>query len=594
MQTSHSWTDELPYADTLKLLCDLARSHAREGGMHGAKLLDLLDKQDFAGLCTYDLDLASPDWDVLQLYHCRQVIALFKKLECLDLGVDKEEAAFTKFKAAEESCRMSNDQFRSYARGGIFFQPRGVRLIEATRRKIASVLGRCPSLSELDYSFGPGATTATKKPEACPTMKMAAGPQCSSDLVASGLLPGLLRELPHLLEEWRTQDSVEICEEGGELVFYGSSTVNVEVHDARLEFVPKTAMTFRTITVEPMLNTLLQAGLRKWMKRRLSRAGIDLSDQSKNQRLAREGSVTGELATLDLASASDTISTSLVKLLLPADWYAMLSAARSSTVNYRGKSFALQKFSAMGNATTFPLESLIFWAITTTACEGVDGRIGIYGDDIVCPVSRVDDVIWALNFCGFEVSRSKSFWSGPFRESCGADFYKGISVRPYYQKNLVSGRTLFVLHNYYYRNMMHDYAALVLEHIPNALRIFGPDGYGDGHLLGEWTPIRSRKLREKGYCGVSFETYSLRGRTIRPPFAGDWISPLYSIYTRAGEDVLPCFIYAGAPGIPERTVRIDLQETSKVDRDKGGYPQWVVPGSDGYERRRIYTFCTSF
>ena len=591
MQISQCWTDELPYADTLKLLCDLARSHAREGGVHGSNLLALLDKEDFAGLCTYNLDLTSPDWDVLQLYHCRQAIAFFKKLECLDLGVDKEKAAFEKFKAAELSCRTSNDLFRSYARGLVNLRPRDVRLLEAVRRKIASVLGRCPSLSELDMTFGPGATTATKKPEACPTMKMAAGLQCSADLVASGLLPSLLRELPHLMVEYCEGEDVEGSVEDGQLVFYTTSRISVQIHDARLEFVPKSATTFRTITVEPMLNTLLQAGIRKWMKRRLSRAGIDLSDQTKNQRLAKEGSITGELATLDLASASDTISYSLVKLLLPEDWFRLLNAARSSTVNYRGSSFALEKFSAMGNATTFPLESLIFWAITTSACEGEGGQIGIYGDDIICPVSRVTSVVRALNFCGFEVSSSKSFWSGPFRESCGADFYKGFSVRPYYQKEPISGRSLFVLHNFYFRAMMFDYADFVRELIPPTLRIFGPDGYGDGHLLGEWSPLRSRKLREKGYCGVSFETFSLRGRKIRPPFAGDWISPLYSIYTRAREDLLPVFIYAGGP-LGDRAVSVPLGESPPVDMDKGGYPIWVVPGSDGYERRKIYTFCT--
>ncbi len=590
MQTSHNWTDSLPYAASIEVLRDLARMHAREGGTHGQKLESLLDKRDYHALCVYDLDYASPEWDILHLYHCRQAQAFFKKLECLDLGIDKEAVAFSKFKSAEESCKQSNTLFRHYARGTANCRPRDVRLLEAVRRKIASVLGRCPSISELKLSFGPGATTATKKPQACPAMKMAGGLQCSMDLLASGLLPDLLRELPHLTSAHESEWSLERDPED-ELYEYVVEHVGVELHNARLEFVPKTAMTFRTITVEPMLNTLLQAGLRKWMKRRLSRAGIDLSDQSKNQRLALEGSITGELATLDLASASDTISTSLVRLLLPDDWYKMLSAARSSTVEYRGSAFALEKFSAMGNATTFPLESLIFWAITHTACEGTASVIGIYGDDIVCPVNRVHDVIRALNFCGFEVSASKSFWFGPFRESCGADYYRGFSVRPFYQKQLVSARTLFVLHNFYVRNSLNEYAAKVLEYIPFPLRIFGPDGYGDGHLLGDWSPRRPAKLLAKGFAGGTFETFSLVGKRFRPPFAGDYVSPLYAIYISEGAAVLPDVTWEDDAG-RRRTVRTGLRETTETLKDAGGYPEWAVPGDNGYKRQRIYTFCT--
>jgi hypothetical protein len=36
-----------------------------------------------------------------------------------------------------------------------------------------------------------------------------------------------------------------------------------------------------------------------------------------------------------------------------------------------------------------------------------------------------------LAICGFKTNHSKTFSDGPFRESCGADWYEGIDVRPF-------------------------------------------------------------------------------------------------------------------------------------------------------------------
>jgi hypothetical protein len=41
-----------------------------------------------------------------------------------------------------------------------------------------------------------------------------------------------------------------------------------------------------------------------------------------------------------------------------------------------------------------------------------------------------------LEALGFQINQHKSFFEGPFRESCGKDFFRGFSVRPVYLKTL--------------------------------------------------------------------------------------------------------------------------------------------------------------
>jgi hypothetical protein len=90
----------------------------------------------------------------------------------------------------------------------------------------------------------------------------------------------------------------------------------------------------------------------------------------------------------------------------------------------------------MGSALTFPIEAIIFTVIAAMGSELtaqpsarlLAGRVSVYGDDIVVPVSAVDRVVDYLNLFGFKVNMHKSFWSGYFRESCGKEYYAGTDV----------------------------------------------------------------------------------------------------------------------------------------------------------------------
>lgn len=573
MQVSNLWDRELTTDDSLIILRDLALSHARRAGAIGRPIADMIESSDYVGLCNYDLKLNDPSWarHLSELIDLRQALGFFTKFENLDIGIDKEKAAYVKFVEAEQECKQVNDLFRGFVGGSISFPPYVIRQLHDAKRKIHRILGRCPQIEDLKLVFGPGATTSIKKRFSCPQNKMADGFKCSDNLLHSGLIPSIIREIPHWADALSSDYS--ICEDG-----YLVQWHSVDLHPGRLEFVPKNAKTYRAIVVEPVLNGLLQAGIGSYMARRLRIAGIDIKDQTKNKQLARSASISGAWATLDLSSASDTISRLLVKYLVPEDWYTLLNAARSAEVSYQSETFVLEKFSSMGNGFTFPLETLLFWALTVSA-SGRPEDVGVYGDDIICPADKAEDVIRLLAFCGFSTNKEKSFITGPFRESCGGDYYLGVDIRPYYQKHLVSGETLFTLHNRYYESYDFEMADAVKNYIPRDLRIYGPSGYGDGHLLSDDFPrLMKEKLLQKGYRGFHFETYTKGKRSSINRFPGDWVSPLYSVYVN---DRAPLSPYLN-PDV--------YNESSEAETTKGGRPVWTLPGSDGYKRISIYTF----
>jgi hypothetical protein len=194
-------------------------------------------------------------------------------------------------------------------------------------------------------------------------------------------------------------------------------------------------MVERTIAVEPLLNGFVQKGVDLFFRKRLKRVGIDLSDQSRNQELAREGSLKGEIdpfVTIDLSSASDSLSTEVCRYLLPPDWFDFLNQIRSRRYRLVGEEFTYHKFVSMGNGFCFPLETLIFASLCKTVYDEASLRhdFSVYGDDIIVRQSVAVRLLELLKVCGFRVNRKKTFLTGPFRESCGADWYEGKDVRP--------------------------------------------------------------------------------------------------------------------------------------------------------------------
>lgn len=607
MRKLSHWLEELTPAESLDVFRELAYSHAREGGDVGRQIMRLIERGDYRSLVEFELNYSDPAWSAHAVKHCRQALAFFQKLPDLKIGIDKEAVALRKFLEAEELCRQTNSILSMHRRGLLSWPSRVESVFHAAQRKIARILGPVPSFSQLDLRFGPGATYGVKRSEASIRRKIAESLQCSEDFLPISAM--VLGEMPHLTTVHESPDSlrVEMASTGdGDLVVDEWVSVPVEIVPARLNFVPKSAKTYRSVCVEAGLNVTYQLALGSFMAKRLAAFGIDIRDQSLNQRRALEGSLTGALATLDLSSASDTVSRELVFELLPLEWADLLKWGRSSIVELpSGETMTQEKFASMGNGYTFPLETLIFWGLAAACCD-CDSDATVYGDDIVLPSDKFELLSEVLRYAGFLVNAGKSFHTGPFRESCGKDYFRGIDVRPFYAKGWVSAQLLFVLHNFYVRDRDDQRAKVVEDLIHPDLKLWGPDGYGDGHLIGEHPKSRPDKYHSRGFGGYFFNTFTTKQRRdITPIAAGDFVLPLYSVYRRSGDDFveitddlkrvasdifLPVKWKEHAKSILVKGALKSVVQCAPLPLpEKEGTKALTLPGVDGYKKITIYT-----
>jgi len=353
------------------------------------------------------------------------VTEYLSKYEGHRVDIDTASVALSKFDASEAQCKETNSRLiRSRSDSSCQFASRIFR----AQRKIASLLGPF-SLHCIEPFFGwsPGATYDLKRREARVDVKLTAAP-----ITVSGRALELFESVIRCDLHW--SQALLNCEPVGDWCF-APGTFKI-VDECRVTTVPKSSKTDRVIAIEPTGNIYLQKGVGGYFRRCLKRRGIDLDDQSVNQRLAAEASRIG-LATLDLKAASDTVSKELVFELLPVDWALALDALRSHwALKPNGERVRLEKFSSMGNGFTFELESLIFWALCDSVREELDpqGVLSVYGDDLIVSRKIALDVIEFLGFAGFTVNDEKSYVDGLFFESCGKHYYNGHEVTPCYQK----------------------------------------------------------------------------------------------------------------------------------------------------------------
>lgn len=569
-----SYDQQLSTSLTNELLCQLARHHLDRlspagWSAAGYVIADCITSGDIPYLCQYDPDVL--DLEAADQYNIRQCLAFFGKRKDIDLGLDREAAALRKFRDAEEACRLTNSCFRAWSQGRFQFRPEVERVLHASQLKIDRVLGDCPSIREIRPRFGPGATTQVPKRNACAVSKLQRVPACSANLT--------------------------IAEEAMSTIFVGNgeaaSVVDVEIHAARLAFVPKNAKTERAICTEPSLNGMFQLGIGDEMANRLRAVGIDIRDQGANQRAAMYGSLSGDLATLDLSSASDTVALELVRHLFSPDWFDLLSNFRSAMAEVDGGVTVLEKISSMGNGFTFPLETLVFWAIAQSVVDiyapGSRYRTLVYGDDIIVPRAAAIPLMRVLRELGFTPNPSKSFWEGNFRESCGKDYVFGIDVRPVYVDDALTGAALFTIHNFYYARGEFLLAKRIESYIHPAIRLRGPQGYGDGHLHSRFWRATAAG-RQKGWSGFTFETWAHRPKMLKREIVTrlaktakngnlTWEPRAFALVRRVATYLAH---------IREDTAVSDRMVPDPVDRKDSDV--LVVPGKGKLCRTKVYTF----
>lgn len=223
-------------------------------------------------------------------------------------------------------------------------------------------------------------------------------------------------------------------------VEYWGKNVRSEVHCVRLIAVPKNYKTARVIAPEDVIR---QAYARAWFTSldKLLPPAIMLHDQSVNQELARQGSITGDLATIDLHAASDSITWTHLRELFPRQFVDRLVKVLPTHYEVGGKRFFLQSAATMGNSMTFWLESVLFAGIATAAVReynlfsgSSETMVSVYGDDIIVPTDAAITVIDWLERLGFIVNEDKSFFTRDllYRESCGEEYIQGINCSSVY------------------------------------------------------------------------------------------------------------------------------------------------------------------
>jgi hypothetical protein len=284
--------------------------------------------------------------------------------------------------------------------------------------------------------------------------------------------------------------------------------ISNDVRTSVLLFVPKDRNKTRSICKEPVRLQYAQQGVLLWFEEWLPRSPlyrhVRLDDQRVNQQAAQFGSKTGLLDTIDLSSASDSVSWELVKQLFPAKILKYLAGTRSSRIQLpNGETVEGHKFAPMGSALCFPVQTVIYSAVMIAVGICVrkgwdldqpwdpDGDIGLwytqsfhkslegdsrkpgrllpflaYGDDLITDSRMTDKTISTLFSLGFVVNEDKSFVGQQvYRESCGKHYFCGVDVTPYYYRvgqldNEVSIETIASIVDQANRAREYHYASL--------------------------------------------------------------------------------------------------------------------------------------
>lgn len=437
--------------------------------------------------------LSTPEFAIAYLFE-----HLLKKYDDGKSSEAKAVAALDKFWQAEEIC-WNRNLFFSQEKQDVFDR---YPALKRAQEWIRSLLGDSIDLNEVsrNFDFGPGASTRLPRKRGAKCYKYDVAPEVTSNAYPLAMLA--IASNPY----WK-----QYVQDFGEAqVVFGS----------RLTTVPKNYKVDRVIAVEPDLNMFLQKGLGGVLRRKLKKVGIDLDDQSINQRAASDK----RNATIDFSMASDTVSQGVCHLLLPGDYADFIALTRSEFVVCPDKKLhRLSKVSSNGNGYTFELESLLFAALAFAIVPIQEHQsVHVYGDDVVIPAEYAEEYLELTSICGFVPNVEKSFWEGPFRESCGKHYHEGHDVSPFYIKAAVrTQRDLFLVHNNLHRwlhrvhYLLTETQRAAIEELlldlrsfaaPKWRRRFIPDGFGDGAFVG--APSSLTLVRDPGGMEVYvFDSY---------------------------------------------------------------------------------------
>ena len=472
-----------------------------------------------------------------------------RKVKDLNPGLDQDGTAWSKFVLTEVACCETNDRLASAQRwfgDSRFTIETDDKEMNSVMRKARGILkdilgplygptsllgdGESTSLYGIGYfRHGEKACSEAQRAKGASYLRLTRTPTVTMN--CGNALASVVRRMPFWASGFGWSGRVTGSAPGEGTDF--SITAG-----ARTAFVPKDWKTSRVIAIEPSGNLFLQKAIGNRIRERMRRAVIttsvavqsvigfkfcDLNDQVTNQKLAQIGSAAdgcAKLATIDLSSASDTVSTKLCELLLPQEWFSALMVTRSPTMSdpYTGRVRYLEKVASMGNGWTWELESALFYALSRATVEHLaipEWTVSTYGDDIIINTEAVPLLFRVLSYCGFEVNEKKSHHTGSFRESCGKHYFKGHDVTPFYiRRRPKTLEDVIAIHNrvvewsfhrdckgdivpgYFRDSRMAGVLKLLLKCVPNQHKdLVVPIGFGDGGFI-RTAPVQKKRIRK--------------------------------------------------------------------------------------------------
>jgi hypothetical protein len=217
----------------------------------------------------------------------------------------------------------------------------------------------------------------------------------------------------------------------------------------KIQAVPKSYKSARIIGMDDVArNAMGKAIEQEFRQQDRVRGTIDLEDQTINQRLAAQGAIDGSIATLDASKASDSISKSLFVDIFPREYVTEvlpLLPTHFELMGKKNKCYALQMASTSGHSLTFRHETIVFLAAMRLAYRQYVALVEhkqvakvsqqsawAYGDDSLVASEAAEIAVHILATIGININTDKSYWSGPYRESCGKEYWKGTDVTSEY------------------------------------------------------------------------------------------------------------------------------------------------------------------
>lgn len=294
--------------------------------------------------------------------------------------------------------------------------------------------------------------------------------------------------------------------------------------------VLKTNLTNRGICTQPSLNMTCQLALnfgplREMLKRYFD---CDLVDQQfKNRKLAqiasrgpvvdRETHRVFQIITVDMTRASNFPFCVIRDLFSDTAFLDLIEKLRSPLMDVpsqRGMRLVEKHMcSSMGNGFTFSLMTLYFSMIVSTLYDmaslpqyisvidpddGVCRQVkswAVYGDDIIVDVSVYPALVQVMSSFGCLINKQKTCdvsatargsYYPVFRESCGADYFDGLNVRPVYCETLRTQTDIYSL-----LNRLINWGAMHSVDLPRTIAVLRRSLGSDELRVPNWEDVCS-------------------------------------------------------------------------------------------------------